>query len=213
MRAILRQMGENRASEAAPAASIDRADATQFYFPKMKRVLLAAFCVSAFASGFPDAGFALTPGFVPPNRGLEKANVLPLALDDHFQFRKTKLFLNDPVTFVPTTDVSINFERARINHKVVTNVDRVQRVGNYLTFFWRATKRADLTLRLEYQQAKLGNYVMAKEIDYPHFKGSHQSDFAVLGDDYTAAGRILAWRVLLIEGGKIVALSQSYLWD
>ncbi len=179
----------------------------------MKGDFLAAFRIALAVCGSPLAGFALTPGYVTPHRQLAHADVLPLALDEHYQFRKTKLFLNDPLTFVVTLDPMINFERARVNHKVVTNVDRQQRVGEYLTFFWRATKRADLTLRLEYQQAKLGNYVMAKEIDYSHFKGSQQSDFAIIGDDYATAGKVLAWRVLLIESGKIVALSQSYLWD
>ena len=113
----------------------------------------------------------------------------------------------------PTFSPPITFERGRVNFKAVTNVDRNQRVGNYFTFFWRATKRADLTLRLEYQQAKLGDYVMAKEIDYPHFKGSCQSDFAVVGTDYSEAGRVMAWRVLLIQDRKVVALSQSFLWD
>jgi len=164
-------------------------------------VFLALFCAAVSAFG------------VTPIRQLEKADVLPLALDGHFEFRKTKLFLNDPITFPITLDQTINFERQRINFKAVTAVDRQQRLGNYFTFFWRATKKADLTLRLEYQQAKLGKYVMAKEIDYPHFKGSQQSDFAVVGDDFTGFGRVTAWRALLIENNRIVALSQSFLWD
>jgi len=169
----------------------------------MKRVpvFLVLLCAAVSA-------FAVTPG-----RQLEKANVLPLALDGHFQFCKTKLFLNDPATFVVTIDPTINFERQRIDFKAVTAVDRNQRLGNYFTFFWRATKKADLTLRLEYQQAKLGKYVMAKEIDYPNFKGSKQSDFAVIGDDFTGFGRVTAWRAVLIENNRIVALSQSFLWD
>jgi len=31
-----------------------------------------------------------------PPKQLDKANVLPLALDDHFEFRKEKLFLTIP---------------------------------------------------------------------------------------------------------------------
>ncbi|SRR5579862_1193345 len=166
--------------------------------------------VAAVAAGVMATVSALA---TPPVRRLEKADVLPLALDDHFQFRKTKLFLNDPTTWTPTLDQTINFERQRASYGAITYMDRAQRFGNYFTFFWRATKRADLTLRLEYQQAKLGPYVMAKEIDYPRFKGSRQSDFAVIGDDYRQEGPVTAWRVLLIENGKVVALSQSYLWD
>jgi hypothetical protein len=35
----------------------------------------------------------------------------------------------------------------------------------------------------------------------------------VIGDDYFDNGRVLAWRCVLVENGKIVAETQSYLWD
>src|SRR5688572_10719053 len=73
-------------------------------------------------------------------RQLDKANVLPLALDDAIEFRKTKLFLNDPLLIKPTLDPMISFERQRVNFGAVNSYDRRQRYGHYFTFFWRAER-------------------------------------------------------------------------
>lgn len=148
-----------------------------------------------------------------PVRLLEKANVLPLALDDSFQFRKTKLFFNDPRLDKPTNNQMLVFERQRINFGAVTQVDRQQRFGHYFTFFWRTDRTADLTIRLEYRQENLGALVQAREVSYPKAKGSQKTDFAIIGDDYREDGKITAWRAVLIENGKIVALNQSFLWN
>ena len=148
-----------------------------------------------------------------PPQQLDKAAVLPLALDDAFQFRKTKTVLNDPVLDKPTIDPMINFERLRMNFGAVSDVDRELRYGHYFTFFWRAKRKADVTIRLEYRQQNLGAYVQAKEYFYKDAKGSIKTEFSVIGDDYKHDGKITGWRALLIENGKIVGLNQSFLWN
>lgn len=169
----------------------------------MKRLLLTLAAVTLAATGMA----AELP------RQLDKANVLPLALDDAFQFRKTKLYLNDPLLNKPTIDPMIAFERQRVNFGAVNSYDRRQRYGHYFTFFWRSERRTDLTLRLEYRQANLGAYVQARELSYPAAKGSFKSEFKVIGDDYVEDGRVTAWRAVLVENGKIVGLNQSFLWN
>ena len=153
-----------------------------------------------------------SPAAEPP-RSLDKAKVLPLALDDAFQFRKTKTLLNDRQTEKPTLDPMIAFERQRVNFGAISDFDREQRSGHYFTFFWRVKRAADVTIRLEYRQQNLGAYVQARELFYKNVKGSVQSDFTVIGDDYRHDGKITGWRALLIENGKIVALNQSFLWN
>lgn len=147
-----------------------------------------------------------------PATKLEKANVLPLALNDNFQFRKVKLYYYNNMPQPITTSEPVNFERLRMNWGAVNSYDRNRRYGNYFTFFWRNSETADVTVRLEYRQAALGNYVAALERYYPGARGSHQSDFEVVGDDYLEFGRVTAWRVLLIVDGRIVGLRQSYMW-
>ncbi len=148
-----------------------------------------------------------------PARLLEKADVLPLALDDAFQFRKTKLFHNDPQFFKSSVDRMISFERQRVNFGAISNYDRQERYGHYFTFFWRAERPSDVIVRLEYRQENLGSHVQAREKTYKGAKGTMKSEFQVIGDDYRQEGKITAWRVVLIESGKIVALNQSFLWN
>lgn len=144
---------------------------------------------------------------------LEKAPVLPLALDDSIEFRKTKTFLNDPKLFKPAYDRMIEFERQRINFGAVNQLDRRQRWGHYYTFFWRTKRAGDLTIRFEYRQQNLGAHVQAQELHYPAAKGGIKSEFKVVGDDYEQDGQVTAWRAIVIEDGRIVALNQSFLWN
>ena len=143
---------------------------------------------------------------------LATASVLPLALDSDFEFRKVKSFLNQPEIFEETLNEAINHERRRVNFGALSADERQQRQGTYFDFFWRAKRPANLTVRLEYRQAKLGNAVRAQEVAYEQAKGSVKTSFAVIGDNYLWDGPVTAWRCLLIENNRIVAFTQSYLW-
>ena len=173
---------------------------------------------------------------------VEKAAPLPVALSKDFQFRKTKLFFlseKAPVqaqarqtssTLKPGAltgggssassqktatlqDAPITFERQYRLFGAVTGVDTRQRFGDYFDFFWRAKRPADLTVRLEYRQEKLHEHVQAQEISYRNVRGTHKTEFKVIGDDYLDDGRVIAWRCLLIENGRIVAENRSYMWE
>ncbi len=149
-----------------------------------------------------------------PANKLEKANVLPLALDDAYQFRKVQQNTFDNTKTPPLTlSEAANFERARNYWGALTSREIAQRNGNYYKFFWRARNTSDVTVRLEYRQAGLSNYVMAKERYYPGVRGSRKSEFDVTGDEFLENGRVTAWRVLLIVDGKIVAFRQSFMWN
>jgi hypothetical protein len=147
-----------------------------------------------------------------PATKLERASVLPLELNDNYQFRKIKLyFLNaDPVPV--TQSEPILFERQWISWGAVDKYQLEKRYGNYFTIFWRTLERADVTVRLEYRQSALSNYVMAMERYYPEARGSYRSDFNTAGDEYLEFGRVTSWRVLLIVDGRIVAFRQSFMW-
>jgi hypothetical protein len=151
-----------------------------------------------------------------PPRRLDKAKALPLALDDAFEFRKTKSFIydpRDPRLWKPAFDDMITFERQRKSYGAVTQVDRRQRYGHYYDFFWRTKRPANVTVRFEWRQQNLGSYVQAQELNYTDAKGSNKSSFTVIGDDYEQDGKVTAWRAVIIENGKIVALNQSFLWN
>lgn len=168
----------------------------------------------------------------PPIRFLEHAQALPLAIDPHFQFRKTKTFLLDKGRLDSGKEQGRNhdnknnrmltFERNRLLFGAITVSEERARFGNYFTFFWRADRMANLRVRLEYRQANSGPKVHAFEMDYPMAIGSYQTDFKVIGEDYKNNGPVTAWRAILIEynnrdnfieSARIVALTQSYLWQ
>jgi hypothetical protein len=148
---------------------------------------------------------------------MENVNVLPLAINDNFEFRKFEIFRNAPpvpgATPILTKDLMIDFERKHRLWGALDGWDTSSKTGQYFTFFWRAKKRADLTIRLEYRQANLKNYVQARELNYPNAKGSRMSEFAIVGNDYETDGPITSWRAILIEDRKIVALLQSRTWQ
>jgi hypothetical protein len=170
-------------------------------------------------------------------RIVEKVTPLPVALDKDFEFRKTKLFLisEKPSTAGQRTrqttstlgakstspnqktatlqDVPITFERQYRMFGAVTGLDQRQRFGNYFDFFWRAKRPSDVTVRLEYRQEKLHEHVQAQEITYRNVRGSHKTEFKVIGDDYFDDGRVIAWRCLLIANGQIVAENRSFMWE
>jgi hypothetical protein len=166
---------------------------------------------------------------------LKHIEPLPKQLDPAFQFRKTKLFLMTeaaPLTKQknsrnPTKTASftsskapsviqaapITFERQYRLFGAVTKLDQRQRFGNYFDFFWRAKRPADLTMRLEYRQENLHAHVQAQEVAYTNVHGNQKTEFKVIGDDYFDGGRVIAWRCVLIDSGRIVAEDRSFLWE
>ena len=168
---------------------------------------------------------------------VEKVTPLPVALDKDFEFRKTKLFFlsekapkaserahgtssslgaksNSPSQKTATLqDAPITFERQYRLYGAVTALDRRQRFGDYFDFFWRAKRPSDVTVRLEYRQEKLHEHVQAQEITYRNVRGTHKTEFKVIGDDYADDGRVIAWRCSLITNGRIVAQNRSFLWE
>jgi hypothetical protein len=200
-------------------------------FIKRMRLIPAAVVLLSIANG-------LARGVEEPTI-LEKPAPLPVALSKDFEFRKTKLyFLSDQApkqsdrsrqttsTFKPGSsgtspsqktltlqDVPITFERQYRLFGAVTALDQRQRFGDYFDFFWRAKRPADVTVRLEYRQEKLHDHVQAQEISYRNVRGTRKTEFKVIGDDFLDDGRVIAWRCLLIENGRIVAENRSYMWE
>jgi hypothetical protein len=172
-------------------------------------------------------------------RIVEKVTRFPVALSNDFEFRKTKLFFmsekapkaserakqtssstslggksTSPSQKTATLqDAPITFERQYRLFGAVTALDQRQRFGNYFDFFWRAKRPSDVTVRLEYRQEKLHEHVQAQEMSYRNVLGTQKTEFKVIGDDYFDDGRVIAWRCLLIENGRIVAENRSFMWE
>jgi hypothetical protein len=163
------------------------------------------------------------------------AGKYPVALNPDFEFRKFKIYTLGQNPYVTgqkmsaaadaskkgglsrskavDQEASLMFERSYRLYGAVTALDQRQRFGQYFNFFWRVKRPADVTVRFEYRQEKLKAFTQAKEQSYRNVKGTNQSEFRVVGDEYFDDGGVLAWRCLLIEHGRIVAEKRSFLWD
>ena len=174
----------------------------------MKKALGAAFFFLVLAKNFSLAYDNPLP--------LPQVNVLPLELSEQFEFRKFDIFINAELrpraTPMVTRELMVYMERHRSTWGAIDGQENNAKTGEFFTFFWRAKRQADLTLRFEYRQSNLKNLVQAREIQYPAARGSHESHFDILGNDYSEDGRVTSWRALLIENQKIVALLQSRAW-
>ena len=168
---------------------------------------------------------------------VDKVTPLPVVLDPNFEFRKTKLFFMSEQGLKPSErarqetskvggksnlpnqktatlqDAPIVFERQYRLFGAVTGLDQHQRFGDYFDFFWRVKRTADVTVRLEYRQEKLHEHTQAQEITYKDVRGTHRTEFKVIGDDYFDDGRVMAWRCVLIANGRVVAENRSFLWE
>jgi hypothetical protein len=172
--------------------------------------------LATFAAGLLLAGCSSVKKEPPRQPPIARVNVLPLQLSDDFSFRKVSQFFydaRDPSAQRPTQNQMINFERQRTVFGAVSNYDRSERYGHYFNAWWRAKRPANITVRLEYRQENLGSHVMARELHYPNAKGTIESKFNIIGDEYSEDGKVTAWRLILIENGRIVGLRQSFLWN
>src|SRR5438477_6735263 len=195
------------------------------------------FAAAAFGLFLVLSDFSMGAGEEP--KIVEEVTPLPIALNRDFEFRKTKLnFLNKKLPkqtqerrtassvtgtlsgrtapaqkTLTLQDVPITFERQYRLFGAVTLLDARQRCGDYFDFFWRAKRPADITVRLEYRQEKLHEHVQGQEISYRNVRGTHKTEFKIIGDDYFDDGRVISWRCLLIENGRIVAEKRSYMWE
>ncbi|MDQ3120848.1 MAG: hypothetical protein M3Q89_14990 [Verrucomicrobiota bacterium] len=161
-------------------------------------------------------------------RQLTRVEQLPLALDRDFEIRKAKLFFlgdtpgpqirsgrgvrGDALQRGVARDPAVNFESSYRLFGAVTALDQRRRHGHYFDFFWRAKRPAAIKVRLEYRQEKLRTFTQAREVSYRNARGSHRTSFAVIGDEFWNDGRVLSWRCLLLENGRIVAEERSFLW-
>jgi hypothetical protein len=145
---------------------------------------------------------------------------LPLALDDSFEIRKVSTLRLDPRVQAAglsggglgLTNSWLRAEMDRRYYGAVSNLERKLREGHYYNVQWSAGRAADVKLRFEYRQEKLGLAVQLMEMDYPKAKGVYRSEFSVIGDDYHQDGAVTEWRITLVENGRIVGVNQSFLW-
>jgi hypothetical protein len=142
------------------------------------------------------------------------SGTLPLALDDAFEVEKVFSVLIDPVVNGRVDTPWMQIEQGRRYYGAINAFERRQREGHAYTVHWRAKTPVpgELTVRFEYRQQRLGSHVQTQEVQFSKVSGRQRTEFTVQGDDYHQDGAVTAWRILLIEQGRVVGLQQSFLW-
>lgn len=129
-------------------------------------------------------------------------------------FTKVKIYRLDPQSKITALDPSINFEPQHLLHGAVTNDEREARRGNYYTFFWSVEDRSQpVRLRLEYRQSLTRSAVKRQEVEITDVRRNNVTRMMITGEDYAVAGKVLAWRAVLLQGGKEIASTKSFMWQ
>ena len=111
-------------------------------------------------------------------------------------------------------DPSIGFERAYRMYGAVGAVDTANRQGMYYTLHWRVQDvNQPVILRMEYRQNKTGLALHTQEQRLVPNKKKNVSSFNIIGNEYTAGGRVTSFRFSLLRGKQVLDQKRSYLWD
>ena len=96
----------------------------------------------------------------------------------------------------------------------VSMEERRQRLGQYYTVSWKndGSHAGAMKIVMDYQQAATGSEILSKSRDLPAGQASGRLEFKVSGEDYRTGGRVLAWRIRMLSGNKIITEKRSYLW-
>jgi hypothetical protein len=96
----------------------------------------------------------------------------------------------------------------------VTMEERLLRLGHYYTINWEndGSHAGPLKIVMDYQQAATGSEIVQMSRDLPAGQSSGRVEFQIVGESYRMGGRVLAWRIRMLSGNKVITEKRSYLW-
>lgn len=110
-------------------------------------------------------------------------------------------------------DPMIRFERQHHFHGAVTSDQRHERLGNYYTLFWNApASRSPVTVRFEYRQSLTGERVLTFDQVVTDVRDKNKTALRITGDSYHRDGRVAAWQATLLQDGRVLDQTRSFLW-
>jgi hypothetical protein len=128
--------------------------------------------------------------------------------------RKVQIFHLKSPRPVASKDYLIASETKKRMWGAISNQERMDRVGNYYTVHWKASDiNTPAVVRFEYRQANTGSKLFTQEQTYGTPSRSNKTEFTVTGPAYHTQGRVVAWRVQVLQGGQVIGEETSFLWD
>jgi hypothetical protein len=128
--------------------------------------------------------------------------------------RKVQIFHLKSARPAASKDYLISSETKKRMWGAITNQERMDRLGNYYTVHWKTGDTSTpAVVKFEYRQANTGSKLFTQETAYPNPGRSNKTEFTVTGPAYHTQGRVVAWRVQVIQGGQVIGEETSFLWD
>lgn len=109
----------------------------------------------------------------------------------------------------------VRMEKARRLRGAVSMQERKQRLGQYYTLIWHdpaGAGQGPVEVVFQYQQGASASLVKRMTKRFPASAAEGVAEFAVIGDDYFANGKVLAWHATVSRGKIELASKSSYLW-
>ena len=96
----------------------------------------------------------------------------------------------------------------------VSRKERSQRLGQYYSVSWKndGSTTGPLKIVMDYQQSATGSKVLTMSKDLPAGEAAGRVEFIVSGESYRTNGRVLAWRIRMMSGSKVISEKRSYMW-
>jgi len=96
----------------------------------------------------------------------------------------------------------------------VTIEERSQRLGQYYSVSWKndGSATGPLKILMDYQQSATGSKVLTMSKDLPAGEEAGRVEFIISGESYRTNGRVLAWRIRMMSGSKVISEKRSYMW-
>lgn len=133
---------------------------------------------------------------------------------DNSAIRKVQAFHLKSDKPMPTRDRMIKSETNSRMWGAITNSERADRLGNYYTAHWHTKDTTTpAKVRIEYRQANTGAKLFSQEVDYPSPARNNKTEFTITGAAYHTQGRVVAWRIQVIQGGEVIGQETSFLWE
>ena len=112
-----------------------------------------------------------------------------------------------------SVDPMIRFEREHHFHGAVTKDLRRDRLGYYYTLFWNApATRTPVTVRFEYRQALTGERISTFDQVVGEVRSQNKTALRITGESYHRDGRVVSWQATLLQDGKLLDQTRSFLW-
>ena len=110
-------------------------------------------------------------------------------------------------------DPMIRFERQHHLHGAITKEQRQDRLGHYYTLFWKApATRTPVTLRFEYRQSRTGEQISTLDQVIREVRDQNKTALRITGESYQRNGRVVSWQATLLQDGKVLDQTRSFLW-